>query len=140
MDIGWVAWLSNDAVIHEHHGNFKIIEGEPSPWVRLCSFLVDNNLHIVKLALDVDGELVHLPSTPGFGLDEFHQTPRSYSIQYRIEGEVITGEIRAKGYIDLAGHYEDFTVHLIHDMSELNAWILVTKGDIPLMESPRSEH
>jgi hypothetical protein len=140
MNIGWVAFLSDGSVVREHRGEYQITEGEPTPWVRLCSFLAENDTKLVRLALDIDGAAIHLPSSVvSFNLQGY-DSPRSYSVQYRVEGVIGSGGVEAKTYIDLSSHYDDFTVHLIHDLDDLNAWILVTKGDSPLLETPASEH
>lgn len=130
----WVATLSDGSTITEHSGQFKIIEGERKPWVRLCRFLGDNKLWLTSLRLNYRGRTIHMPRTKldKFGMTERTRTPLYYSLQYHHEAEMtFGGAVKEEwNYIDLAAHYQDFAVHFVQDVTNGdNSWIVVTDTD-----------
>lgn len=140
-DVTWVATLSDGSTVAEHTAEYTVLPGERKPWVRLCSFLADNDLQLTSLRLNFQGRTVHLPRANfgRFGFDEKSRAPLSYSLQYHIEGEMM-GEVSLSqtNFIDLAAHYENFTVHYVQDTTDgNNSWVIVTEGDTPLAETPR---
>lgn len=76
--------LSNGETISEEKGNFCTIEGAPSPWRRLCSYIAKEGLEIRSLSLATrDGKRWNLPSagkTPKF--KEFGEMPKP--VDFRI--------------------------------------------------------
>lgn len=137
----WVATLSDGTTVVEHNGDFQIKPGERKPWVRLCQFTEDNNLHLTSLRLNYDGRTVHMPrsSLGRFGIGEVNQSPSCYSLQYHIEGEMRNGgELEQTLFVDMAAHYDDFIVHYIQDVTNgNNSWVIVTKGAERLAVTPK---
>lgn len=59
----WQVSLSNGEIFFEDKGEFEIIPGENSPWLRLCHYIDTNKLDITNLALYTkDGRIFNLPS------------------------------------------------------------------------------
>lgn len=140
-DVRWVATLSDGSTAVEHSGEYQIVPGERKPWVRLCEFAAENDLHLTSLRLNYKGRTVHMPRPKfdRFDFNENNRAPLSYSLQYHLEGEMNDdGSFSQVHFIDLAAHYEQLTVHFIQELGGSNSWVLVTEGDVPLAETPRS--
>lgn len=138
----WVATLSDGSTVTEHTGQFQVIPGERKPWVRLCDYAAQNDLHLTSFRLNYKGRTIHMPRPKfdRFGLHENSRAPLSYSLQYHVEGEFgEDGSFSQENFIDLAAHYQDLTVHYIQELDGNNSWIVMTEGDLPLAESPRRE-
>jgi hypothetical protein len=142
-DFRWVATLSDGTTAVEKSGEYSIKPGERKPWVRLCSFLVENDLHLTSLRLVYRGRTIHLPR-PDFGrFDLFEKAldPHSYSLQYHMEADTTSGSWVQSKFIDLAAHFEDdLAVHYIHELEDGNtSWIAVTRGSNRLAQTPRAK-
>lgn len=71
-------------------------------------------------------------------MNETSRTPLFYSLQYHLEADVTAGIGKQEHFVDLAAHYDAFTVHFIQDLQDgNNSWVVVTEGDNPLAPSPR---
>lgn len=130
----WVATLSDGTTAAEYTGEWQIIPGERKPWVRLCQYALDNDLHITSLRLNFKGRTIHLPRNNfgRFTLDS--RAPLLYSVMYIAEGELpVSGNIEQHNYIDLAAHYDKFDVHFVQDIDDGNtSWVVVTDPGEPL--------
>jgi hypothetical protein len=140
----WVATLSDGSTVAEHAGEFQIVPGERKPWIRLCQFAADNNLHLTSLRLNFKGRTIHLPRSKfdRFDMNESSRTPAFYALQYHLEGTFEEdGSFSQTDFIDLAAHYDDFVVHYIQNITDANtSWVVVTNADSePLAPSPRSD-
>lgn len=141
-NLKWVATLSDGSTVVEHEGEYAQVPGERKPWVKLVQFAGQNKLHLTSLRLNFRGRTVHLPRAKfdRFDFNDKAVAPLSYSLQYHLEAEM--GPDGSFGnehrFVDLAAHYPEFTVHYIQDITDgNNSWVLITKGDLPLAESPR---
>ncbi len=143
-DVRWVATLSDGSTAVEHSGEYQIVPGERKPWVRLTQFATENDLHLTSLRLNFKGRTIHMPreKLDRFALTDKTRAPLSYSLQYHIEAEIgfDGGGFIEKKFIDLAAHYEDFTVHYIQDTTDgNNSWVVVSENVERMAESPRSK-
>jgi hypothetical protein len=129
-DFRWVATLSNGTTFVEHTGDYRIIPGERKPWVRLCAFLAENDLHLTALRLEFKGRTIHLPQSDfdRFSLNARSKSPLYYSLQYHLEGTIDgSGQFSQGNFVDLAAHYEDYAVHFIQDVTnDYDSWVVVT--------------
>ena len=136
----WVANLSDGTTAVEKQGKWTLNQGERLPWVRLCYFAADNDLHLTSLRLNINGRTIHMPREKfiKFSMHERARAPEYYSVQYHIEIEdPMSGDAKQTQFIDLAAHYADFAVHYIQDVTNSNdSWIVVTDPDA-LAPSPR---
>lgn len=140
-DVRWIATLSDGTTAVEHSGEYQVVPGQRKPWVRLCEFAADNDLHLTSLRLNFRGRTIHMPRPKfdRFGFDVNNRAPLSYSLQYHLEGEIDeAGAFSQAHFIDLAAHYENLVVHFIQELDGNNSWVVVSEGDMPMAESPRS--
>lgn len=141
-NVQWVATLSNGETAVEHVGKYQITPGERKPWVKLCEFAADQGLHLTSLRLNHDGRTIHMPrdNFGRFSMNETSQAPKSYSLQYHIEGDMENGGILNETlFVDMAAHYDDFIVHYIQDVTNNDtSWVIVTKGAERLAQTPSS--
>lgn len=142
-DVRWVVTLNNGTTAVEHSGDYQVVPGERKPWVRLCEFAAENDLHITSLRLNFRGRTIHMPRSKfdRFGLDEKNIAPLYYALEYKMEAEM--GADGAFGdqkhYIDLIALYPQFEVHYIQDLQDGNtSWVSVTQGHNPMAISPRN--
>lgn len=139
-DATWVATLSNGETAVEKTGNWTLDPGQPLPWVRLCHFLADENLHLTSLRLNFKGRTIHLPRAKFEKFDFDSLSPIQYSLSYKIEAEMDMngGAIDQQVFVDLAAHYEDFAVHYVQNVTNGNeSWIVIT-GTEALAKTPRT--
>jgi len=139
-EVRWIATISDGSTAVEHSGEYTVRPGERKPWVRLCTFLAENDLHLTSLRLNLMGRTIHLPRSKfdRFDMNERSRAPHSYSLQYHIEGELDNGTFSQTQFVDLAAHYDGFSVHYVQDITDgNNSWVIVTEGDSPLAETPR---
>src|SRR6476469_8851193 len=139
----WVATLSDGSTVTEHTGDFKILEGERKPWIRLCRFLGSNHLWLTSLRFNYRGLTIHMPRTKldKFGMENRVKPPLYYALQYHHEAEMTMGGAVQEewSYVDLAAHYQDFAVHYIQDATNGdNSWIVVTDPDA-IAPTPRNK-
>jgi hypothetical protein len=124
----WIAVLSNGEVIKEGEGDFQLIAGERKPWVRLCSYLSANNLHINDLALEVDDTIMQL----------FTEIPDFYAIQYQATGILdADGSFSQEHCIDIGGFYGTSSVHYVHNTTTNEGHWEQRHDELPLMPSPK---
>lgn len=130
--IQWVATLSSGETFVEHSGDYKVIPGQRTPWVRLCQFVQEKGEHLTSLRLNYNGRTIHMPRSnfDRFGLGETNCEPDSYSLQYHIEGEIDNGDmLKQTLFVDLAAHYGEMTIHYIQDVTNGTiGWIVVSKN------------
>lgn len=139
MNARFVATLSDGTTAVEESGEWTTKFGERKPWVRLTQFAAKNKLHLTSLRLNLGGRTIHMPREKfdRFSLDCI--TPNFYSLNYHLEiDDIGQGGGSQTHFIDLAAHFDDFSVHYIQDVSQgNNSWVVVTQGDSPLVPSPR---
>lgn len=136
----WVATLSDGSTVAEHSGEFQLIDGQRKPWVRLCSFAAEGDLHLTSLRLNHKGRTTHMPRSNflRFGLES--RAPLSYALEYKVEAEMgddgTFGD--TKQFIALVALFDKFEVHFIQDLQDgNNSWVAVTEGYLPMAETPR---
>lgn len=138
----WVATLSDGDTAVERVFPFDEREGERTPWVRLCNYASEEGLFLTSLRLNYNGRTIHMPrdNFNKFGYDGLTLTPTHYSLSYHIEGDLrLDGTPMEQSlFVDMAAHYEEFTVHFIQGITNGNSWVTVTSGDKPLAPSPKS--
>jgi hypothetical protein len=136
----WVATLSDGTTAVEKQGQWSMKSGERLPWVRLCYFAADNDLHLTSLRFNYKGRTIHLPRErfAKFSMEDRSRAPSHYSVQYHLEvDDLLSGSADDTMFVDLAAHYDDFAVHYIQDMTNGNdSWIVVTDPNA-LAPSPR---
>jgi hypothetical protein len=143
-DVKWVATLSDGTTAVEHSEDWKIIEGQRKPWVRLCQFAAEEGLHLTSLRLNFRGRTIHMPrmAFDRFDMNEQSLAPKFYSLQYHIEGEFLdNGGFSQVDFVDLAAHYDGYVVHYIQDVSDGNtSWVVVTdESREALAPTPRKQ-
>lgn len=140
--VRWVATLSNGETAVEHSGEYTLEPGQRMPWVRLCEFLAQNDLHLTSLRLNFKGRTIHMPRA---NFDRFDMSksrpPLFYALEYKLEAEMgddgTFGE--SKRFIDLIAFYDNFEVHYLQDLQEgNNSWVVVTQGYLPMAQTPRN--
>lgn len=141
MKARFVATLSDGSTAVEESGEWVTRYGERKPWVRLIQFVAKNGLHLTSLRLNIDGRTIHLPREKFDRFSLEGMTPNFYSLNYHLEvDDINAGGGKQTHFVDLAAHFDDFSVHYIQDISQgSNSWIVVTKGDQPLVPSPRKK-
>lgn len=141
-DATWVATLSNGETAVEESGKWTINPGEPLPWVRLCYFLADNDLHLTSLRLNIKGRTIHLPRA---NFDKFElnsKTPNYYSLSYKMEVtmDMSGGPVEQQVFVDLAAHYDQFAVHYIQNATIGNeSWVVITDNQA-ISTTPRNNN
>jgi hypothetical protein len=143
-NIRWVATLSDGTTAVEHAGEYTVVPGERKPWVRLASFLANNDLHLTSLRLNFRGRTIHMPreNFDRFNLGNVSRAPAFYSLQYLIEGNIDTasGIFSQQKFIDLIAHYDSFEVHYLQDLEKGdNSWVIVTEGLNTMAPTPRKK-
>lgn len=137
--VTWVATMSDGTTVAEHSGEYVEIPGQRMPWIRLTSFLAENDLHLTSLRVNVGGRTIHMPRVTGRFVDQA-VAPLYYSVDYKAEAEMGDGGTfrEQKRFIDLIAHYDSFEVHYIQSLDATNAWVIVTEGYFPMAPTPRN--
>ena len=128
----WTASLSNGETVHEEKGEYKRIDGEPSPWVRLCLYIAEKNLSITSLAVySQDGRRFNLPSTgtnPRFAAFSENEPPIGFNMFRKIGVDFIGGkETQGRDIFTVveAAYESGLTLQMWVDNRTLNAWTLI---------------
>lgn len=127
-----MASLSNGETIHEEKGNYKRTPGDPSPWVRLLSYIAANNLTITSLAIYTEcGRRFNLPSlghNPRFRAFADAQKPVSFNF-FRQHGQDVIGNTHTGApdvYSVIQASYPDgSTLQMWVDDKSLSIWTLI---------------
>lgn len=137
-DFWWIATLDDGTTAVEHRGEYQIVPGERTPWVRFCVFAANGNRRLTSLRLWFRGRTIHMPREKfnRFGLPSL--PPLYYSLQYHLEADdMFSGSPNEERFVDLAAHFETFIVHYIQDVTEgSNSWVVVTDTHKRLATSP----
>ena len=131
--VRWIVSLSNGQTLYEERGNFKTIDGELSPWLRLLLYATENNLSITSIALTFDERTrYNLPSlgkNPKFHAFANAPKPIAFNFFRKMGGDVIEGAIdqeTADHFAVIEAQYEDGkVVQLWVDDSNGNTWTLM---------------
>lgn len=149
--VKWQVSLSNGETFFEGKGDYQDIQdGRPSPWQRLNSYLVANNLKLTSLSLYTDdNQTFQLPSAgknPKF--KEFGELPAPYEFNFfrkvgtevGMEGNKQTGEpkmvdwytcIEASYFVDITRPKKAEMIRVVlalqlwvDEMNPKNCWVL----------------
>jgi hypothetical protein len=134
--IEWIAFLSNGEVAVQDRGEFEPKPGERASWVKMCEFCRDNDLYVRNVGVLVNDELLQFP---GEGFHRFSQNivlPDHYSLQYHVEADDLFGDMRENHFIDLAAHYDGYTVHVVRSTDDAQQWVFVTPGNDSMAPTP----
>ena len=139
--VRWVATLSDGSTVVEDSGEFVEVPGERKPWVKLCSYLGGNGLHLTSLRLNFKGRTIHLPRAnfDRFAYNEISRAPLFYSLQYHHEAIMDQGFAiqEEEDFIDLAAHYpNNLAVHYIQSLDKENSWVVVTDSHNAMAGTP----
>lgn len=130
--VKWVISLSNGETHYEDKGDFKIIEGELSPYQRLLSYIKENNLTITSLGLfDDKNRRWNLPSlgkNPKFRAFDTAEKPLGYRF-FRIMGaDVLNGGEKENidNYTVIEAQFKNYNLQLwVRDEEPCESWVLV---------------
>jgi hypothetical protein len=127
MRLKWKVGLSDGTNFTEGFGIFAEIPNEDSPWLKLRTYLLKNNLKITSLCL-VDGNRVfNLPSAgknPKFSAFLNAPKPIEYNFGRPIGGYVCGGDTEL--YARIEAVYENYKLQLwVDENNPNNCWILV---------------
>ena len=131
--VRWIASLSNGQTLYEERGNFKTIDGELSPWLRLLSYATENNLSITSIALTFDERtrynLSSLGKNPKFHAFAQAAKPVAFNFFRKLGGDVIDGKVNAEtadhfGVIE-AQYESGQVVQVWVDDANGNTWTLM---------------
>lgn len=116
--VKWFASLSDGQTVYEDKGEYKVIEGELSPWQRLQKH-IENGIRITSLSLYTDdGKRFNLPSAgknPKFKVFADAEMPESYNFFRQAGADVMNGQ---------AQEIEVFTVaEAIYPDKKLQIWV-----------------
>lgn len=129
---GWVATLSDGTVATEHQGDYKIIEGAPKPWARLCAYLGQNKLHITSLRYNANGKTYHLPRAD-VRWNKGGQHPEYYAVEHVMEREESNDGVSVSEFVDVMACYANFTTNIIIEIGgEQMTWMEVRPGFQPM--------
>jgi hypothetical protein len=106
--VGWGVSLSSGETFHENKNEYSVIQGQPSPWLRLSSYIKTHNLKITSLFLYNDCHRWNLPSAgnnPRFSIFSEIEKPTSYRF-FRKIGADISGEDQEQ-YAVIEAVYQD---------------------------------
>lgn len=130
----WAVGLSNGENAQEDKGDFKVIDGELSPWQRLIHYVAEKGLMITSLQLfTADGKVFSLPSAgknPKFKAFADAPQPILYRMYRKMAGDVMGGgEVTNQELFTVAeARYKDGTLLQIWVCNtSLNAWTMITK-------------
>lgn len=131
--VRWIASLSNGETLYEERGNFKTIQGELSPWLRLLSYLTEKDLTITSIALTFDERtrynLPSLSKSPKFHAFSTAAKPVAFNFFRKLGGNVIDGKIdprTADHFAVIEAQYESGQVVQVWvDDSNGNTWTLM---------------
>jgi hypothetical protein len=130
-NVNWYASLSDGTSRQEGKGEFTVIEGQPSPWLRLLAFCEQKGLVITSLSLRSKDLAWNLPSAgkhPKFGEFDKAQKPDSYRF-YRKAGFEVNPDGSQKGESDrfsvIEADYAGHKLQLWVDHASLASWTLI---------------
>jgi len=131
----WVVGLSNGETIIENMDRFLDIEGEPSSWQKLQTYLIQNNLQINSIKIRVysytGNRDYNLPSTkPKFNssIPIDYNYGRKVGIQINSIGEIVSTEQK---HIFIEAIYPEGNVRLyVDELNPVNCWVTfnINKG------------
>lgn len=133
----FVATLSDGSTVVQDEGHWTEVPGERKPWIRLCEFTAKEGLTVTSLRLNFNGKTIHLPKErmDRFKFNDTNMKPLKYSLCYHVEvDDVFTGGGTEEKFIDLAAHYDTFTLHYINNITnDDEAYIVVSSNTEPLV-------
>ena len=111
--IKWTCSLNNGETIYEEKGNYKKIDGEKSPWLRLQDYIEKNNLQITSLSLYNDkNERWNLHSAgnnPKFSAFDNAKKPIGYKFFKKMGADIVNGKQEsAEFFVIIEADYGDF--------------------------------
>lgn len=130
-NVNWYASLSDGTSRQEGLGEFQVIKGQPSPWLRLLAFCEAKGLAITSLSLRSKTLSWNLPSAgkhPKFRAFEDMAKPDSFKF-FRQAGQDYNPDGSGKGEMDrysvIEASYGDRKVQVWVDHATLASWTLV---------------
>jgi hypothetical protein len=126
----WTVSLSNGETHYEEKGNFRTIEGEPSPWRRLLSYLEASGARITSLSLyAADGRRWNVPSAgsnPKFKAFAEAKKPEGFRFFRKIGFDAMgSGADAQQHFACIEARYAGHALQVWVDEATLNAWCLV---------------
>ena len=127
-NIFFTASLSDGSNIYEGKGDYKRIEGELSPWLKLKKHLDKEGLEITSLSLYTDdGRRWNLPSAgknPKFREMEKIGEPTQFKFRRKLKRELNSGN--EKRYAVIEAQYQDYKVQVwVRDVEPYPSWSIV---------------
>ena len=127
QNIKWSVGLSDGQNIYEDKGDYKRVEGELSPWLKLMEYIDNNDVEITSLSLYTDeGRRWNLPSTGNPKFRELREVEQPDELKFRrkLSKDLVSGN--EKRYAVIEAHYEDYKVQLWVRNKEPNpSWSLI---------------
>lgn len=141
--VKFIASLSNGETVVEGKADFKYIDGNHTPWIRLVRYATENKLDITSLSLFTpDGRTFTLPSrgkNPKFKAFDDADKPLDYQIDRKLgreqkgvrmpNGGVELGKVEIKGHFTVGvAYFADHKVEVWVDEEDTrNSWYLTSK-------------
>ena len=124
----WFASLSNGNTVYEGKGDYTVIPGQLSPWLRIQEHLKTTGTYLTSLGLyATDGQRYLLPplgKNPSFApYRKAHARPLSYNMFRQIDTEIGLAGRSEKQYTVVEARYEQGIVQLYVDNSTKNSWV-----------------
>ncbi len=127
----WFASLSDGNTVYEGKGDYSVIPGQLSPWLRLQEHLNATgtyHLYLTSLGLyTADGQKYLLPplgKNPSFApYRKSPVKPISYNMFRQVDAEINQDGQSEKLYTVAEARYEQGTVQLYVDNSTKNSWV-----------------
>jgi len=123
----WCASLSDGSTFQEGKGEFRIIEGQPSPFQRLLLFVSEGNLRVTSLSLYCGDRHWSLPSAgrnPKFRAFENAPKPEAYRF-FRTAGADSCGSragVTDRFAVVEAAYQDGSRMQLWVEDATLNSW------------------
>ena len=105
-NVKWSVSLSDGQTIFEEKGEYKSIEGEPSPWQKLQKLIQESGLTITSFCLYTDdGKRWNLPSAgrnPKFRVFDVAEKPKSYRAMRIMGADILGGQYENEDHYAIA--------------------------------------
>ena len=127
QNIKWTASLSDGSIIYEDKGDYKRVEGELSPWLKLMEYIENNDVEITSLSLYTDdGRRWNLPSSGNPKFKELRDVgqPDGFRFFRKLSRDLVSK--KEKRYAVVEAQYQDYKVQVwVRDKEPYASWSIV---------------
>lgn len=106
--VQWQVGLSDGTTAHEGKNEYKVVEGELSPWRKLIAYTKEKDVTITSLSLCCGKKRWNLPSAgknPKFRDYDMAEKPTEYTFFRKLGADIVGGDADVETYAVIEATY-----------------------------------